>query len=494
MFLEITDATAIVLMILFSILAVFLSIIIFRSIRRESRRYKEEKSIAIEGLLTKSAINSQISSYLSKIPKDSNFSLLMLEIQQYDDIVDAFGLKEAERALEKAIFKVVQALPKRIQIASYGGTKFLFFLRSEYDRFFAIDLARKVINIVNRPIKIFRETNINFVSNVGICFYPKHGTKFKQLLNSLNIALHNAIKAGSNKYVIYSQDMKSEFSDNIEYHFEIKEAIEKKEFILLYQPIINIETNELYGFESYVRWQHPKHGLLAPIQFLNIMEQSGDISWIGNWGLEEVIKEYYDIKRNFPTLDIKFTVNISPRQLMDSDIAPNFGKILKRYKMQADKICLEVQEYSTYEKNNTIKNNLLRLKRLGFRIAINGFGLDYSTFSELDAMPIDTIRLDQYFFDKEKESFLKGKLTSLIVDFAKQNKKIVIAEVVETAEMLQMVKDFGIRYVQGYIYSKPILPHEMQEYIANRSWVSFSKDEKVKQLEDLKEIIDEEFI
>src|SRR5690554_8126907 len=92
----------------------------------------------------------------------------MLEIQQYDDIVDAFGLKEAERALEKAIFKVVQALPKRIQIASYGGTKFLFFLRSEYDRFFAIDLARKVINIVNRPIKIFRETNINFVSNVGI--------------------------------------------------------------------------------------------------------------------------------------------------------------------------------------------------------------------------------------------------------------------------------------------------------------------------------------
>jgi EAL domain-containing protein (putative c-di-GMP-specific phosphodiesterase class I) len=324
--------------------------------------------------------------------------------------------------------------------------------------------------------------------------YPKHGTKFKQLLNSLNIALHNAIKAGSNKYVIYSQDMKSEFSDNIEYHFEIKEAIEKKEFILLYQPIINIETNELYGFESYVRWQHPKHGLLAPIQFLNIMEQSGDISWIGNWGLEEVIKEYYDIKRNFPTLDIKFTVNISPRQLMDSDIAPNFGKILKRYKMQADKICLEVQEYSTYEKNNTIKNNLLRLKRLGFRIAINGFGLDYSTFSELDAMPIDTIRLDQYFFDKEKESFLKGKLTSLIVDFAKQNKKIVIAEGVETAEMLQMVKDFGISYVQGYIYSKPILPHEMQEYIANRSWVSFSKDEKVKQLEDLKEIIDEEFI
>lgn len=470
MFLEINDATAIVLMILFTILAFFLATLAYKSVRKENQRFKEEKSISIEGLLSKSAINSQISSYLSKISSDSNFSLLLLEIQEFEDIVDAFGNKEAERALEKAIFKVLHSLPKRVQIASYGGTRFLIFLKTEYDRFFAIDLARKIISIVNRPVKIFRETNVNFISNIGICFYPKHGSKFKQLMNSLNIALHNAVKAGGNKYIIYSQNMKSEFNENVEYHFEIKEAIEKKEFIMQYQPIVDVKVNGLYGFEAYVRWQHPKHGILTPVQFLNIMEQSGDISWIGVWGLETIIMQSYELNRDFPDLKLKFTMNISPRQLMDDKIADEFGKLIKKYKMVSSKISLEIAEFSTYEKNTVIKNNITRLKKLGFRIAINGFGLDYSTLTSLENMPIDTIRLDKHFFDKEKESNIKMKLTNLIVDYAKEHNIVVIAEGVEDDEMLEMVNSVGIKLVQGYIFSKPLAADDLNKYITLRGW------------------------
>lgn len=493
MFLEVSDATATVLMILLTVAMVVLSIFLFKSIKKERIRYKEEKAINIEGVMSRYAIDSQISSYLSKITADQNFSLLLLEIQEYDDIVAAFGQREAERALEKAIFKVVQAIPKRIQIASYGGTKFLFFLKPEYDRFFAIDFARKIIAIVNKPIKIFRDTNINFISNVGICFYPKHGTKLKQLINSLNIALHNAKISGTNKYVIYSQAMTSDLNDNIEYHFEIKEAIEKKEFILMYQPIINVEKNEIYGFEAFVRWQHPKHGILTPIQFLNIMEQSGDISWIGTWGLESIVKEYINIQKSYPDLDLVYTINISPRQLMDTDLANNFSKIIRKYRIKAEKIYLKVQEYATYENNEIIKNNLLKLKRLGFKVAINGFGLDYTTFSELDSMPIDTIRLDKYFFEKENESYLKNKLASLIIDFAIQHDKTVIAEGVETVEMLKMIRDLGIKIVQGYIYSKPLLPNEMVSYIENKNWIKVAKGEKVNQAEE-NELMDVDYI
>src|SRR5690554_4611138 len=198
--------------------------------------------------------------------------------------------------------------------------------------------------------------------------------------------------------------MKSEFSDNVEYHFEIKEAIEKKEFIMLYQPIIDTDKNEIYGFEAYVRWEHPKHGILTPVQFLNIMEQSGDISWIGVWGLETIIAQNYELNRSFPDLKLQFTINISPRQLMDDKIADEFGKMIKKYKMLSSKISLEIAEYSTYEKNSVIKHNIERLKRLGFKIAINGFGLDYAGLTDLASMPIDTIRLDQHFFEKEQET------------------------------------------------------------------------------------------
>lgn len=488
MFLEISDATAVVLMILFSTLAGFIVYLLLNSIRKERQRYKEEKSISIEGLLSKSAINSQINTYLSKITPDSNFSLMLLEIQDFDDISNAFGNKEAERALEKAIIKVVHALPKRVIIASYGGTRFLIFLKSEYDRFFAIDLARKVISIVNRPIKIFRETNVNFISNIGVCFYPQHGTKFKHLINSLNIALHNAVKAGGNKYIIYSPNMKVEFNDNVEYHFEIKEAIEKKEFIMQYQPVINISQNDIHGFEAFVRWQHPKYGILSPVQFLNIMEQSGDISWIGVWGLETIIMHNYDLNRDFPDKKYQFTLNLSPRQLMDDKLVDEFGKLIRKYKMTTSKITLEISEYSTYEKNTVIKNNIDRLKKLGFKIAINGFGLDYSTLTSLETMPIDTIRLDKYFFDKEEDTNIKVKLTSLIVDTAKQYEKVVIAEGIETIEMLELVKKAGIELVQGYIYSKPLPVEDVSAFIKRRGWEAEYKEHlkpKVKSQEPL---------
>lgn len=488
MFLEISDATAVVLMILFSTLAGFIVYLLLNSIRKERQRYKEEKSISIEGLLSKSAINSQINTYLSKITPDSNFSLMLLEIQDFDDISNAFGNKEAERALEKAIIKVVHALPKRVIIASYGGTRFLIFLKSEYDRFFAIDLARKVISIVNRPIKIFRETNVNFISNIGVCFYPQHGTKFKHLINSLNIALHNAVKAGGNKYIIYSPKMKVEFNDNVEYHFEIKEAIEKKEFIMQYQPVINISQNDIHGFEAFVRWQHPKYGILSPVQFLNIMEQSGDISWIGVWGLETIIMHNYDLNRDFPDKKYQFTLNLSPRQLMDDKLVDEFGKLIRKYKMTTSKITLEISEYSTYEKNTVIKNNIDRLKKLGFKIAINGFGLDYSTLTSLETMPIDTIRLDKYFFDKEEDTNIKVKLTSLIVDTAKQYEKVVIAEGIETIEMLELVKKAGIELVQGYIYSKPLPVEDVSAFIKRRGWEAEYKEHlkpKVKSQEPL---------
>ncbi len=471
MFLEMNGPTTIVLVIVITAVIVSLAILLYRSARKEKNRYKEEKAITIEGLLSKSAITSQITSYLSKTSSDSNFSLLLLEIQDFDSVIDAFGKKEAERTLEKAIYRVIHSLPKRIQIASFGGTRFILFLKTDYDRFFAIELSKKIITLVNRPIKIFRDTSINFVSNIGIAFYPKHGTKFRQLVNSLDMSLYNAVKSGENKFMVFSQSFKTDSSDNVEYHFEIKEAIEKKEFIMQYQPIIDTQNQTIYGFEAFVRWQHPKHGMLSPVQFLNIMEQTGDISWIGSWGLETIIKESYDIARELPDLKLMFTINISPKQLMSDKIADEFGRLVKKYKMNTSRISLEIAEYSQYEKNSVIKANLSRLIKLGFPITINGFGLDYSTLADLETMEVDIIRLDKYFFDKENESFLKNRLTSVIVDFATKHERIVIAEGVESEGMLNMVKESGIKYVQGYIYSKPLFSQELLEYIKKQTWL-----------------------
>lgn len=469
MFLEITQSTTIVLFILTIIITLTFTFFLYSRVRRERIRYKEEKSISLDGLLSKSAITSQINTYLTRITTDVNFSLLLIDFDEYLTISDAFGKKETDRALEKVVFRIVQELPKRVQIASFGGTQFLVFMKSDYDRFQCIELAKNLLEIIRRPVKIYRETNVNFYASIGVCFYPKHGLKFKQLLNSLNIALHNAQRTGGNKYVIYSSNMNNT-GEKIEFHYEIKEAIEKKEFILNYQPIINIKDNDIYGVESFVRWNHPKHGILSPVQFLNIMEQSGEITWIGTWGLESLIKEYFDFLRLYPEKKLIFTMNVSPKQMMDDRIADEFGKIIRKYRMPAEQITLEVEDFSNFQKNNMIVQNIMRLRKLGFKIATNGINLDYSTLSTLDTMPIDMIKLDNHFFYQEKESFMKDKLADLIVDFVNKHQKIIIAEGVETLDMLESIKGYGIDLIQGYYFSKPIVSLELQDYIKNKSW------------------------
>jgi EAL domain-containing protein (putative c-di-GMP-specific phosphodiesterase class I) len=196
----------------------------------------------------------------------------------------------------------------------------------------------------------------------------------------------------------------------------------------------------------------------------------------------------YDLNRDFPDKKYQFTLNLSPRQLMDDKLVDEFGKLIRKYKMTTSKITLEISEYSTYEKNTVIKNNIDRLKKIGFKIAINGFGLDYSTLTSLETMPIDTIRLDKYFFDKEEDTNIKVKLTSLIVDTAKQYEKVVIAEGIETIEMLELVKKAGIELVQGYIYSKPLPVEDVSAFIKRRGWEAEYKEHlkpKVKSQEPL---------
>jgi hypothetical protein len=156
---------------------------------------------------------------------------------------------------------------------------------------------------------------------------------------------------------------------------------------------------------------------------------------------------------------------------MNDEITTEFNKVMKKFKMPAEHIALEISDYSIYEKNSLVKSNLARLKKLGFLIAINGFGLDYSTMSTLDSKPIDIIKLDRKFFEREKESYMKVKLADLIVEFAKEKNKTVIAEGVENENMLQTAKDANIGIAQGYYFAKPMVSPDLNSYIQAGIWV-----------------------
>lgn len=435
----------------------------------ERKRIMEEKTLAMEGVLSKSEISSIITSYMAKVGKEGQFSLIYVDLDKFSDFVNAFGQNESTKILEKIVKNMESAIPKGVKISRLQNDEFLIFMTMDYDRTEVVNLANKLKVAINRSIKLFGDTSINATGSIAIAFYPVHGATLKDLLDSLKIATYVIKKNGGNNIRVYSDEMNDEGGEHIEYYYQIKHAIQHKEFQLFYHPMIDVKNQELYGVEALIRWNHPEHGLLSPFKFLGIMEQSGDIQWIGLWGLETLIKTSQELKQEFPKRNIYFSLNLSPKQLMNDTLPMDFQKILKKYRASADDFILEIIEFAVFERQENIFKNLKKLKEMGFKIAIDGFGLDYATLSKVEQLDIDIIKLDNEFL-KEEESYMKAKFATLLVEFAKKNNYVVICEVIESEEMMKEAENYDINIMQGFYFSKPLSAESLKGYIGTESW------------------------
>jgi diguanylate cyclase (GGDEF)-like protein len=453
------------------VLLIMLALIYFlgRSVLNEQKKIKEEKTLSLEGVLSKSEMSSLVTSYMARIGKEGQFSLIYIDLDKFSDFINAFGQTESEKILEKIVKNMEYVLPKGVKIARIQNDEFMIFLTMDYDRTEAVDLGNKLKTSIARSIKLFGDTQINATGSIAIAFYPIHGATLKDLIDSLKIATYIIKKNGGNAVRVYSDEMSDLGGEHVEYYYQIKHAIQHKEFQLFYHPMINTKTNELFGVEALIRWNHPEHGLLSPFKFLGIMEQSGDVNWIGLWGLETLIKTHQELKQEFPKRDMFFSMNLSPKQLMSETLAMDFQKILKKYRMNAGSIILEIIEFAVFDKQVNIFKNLKKLKELGFMIAIDGFGLDYATLSRVEDLEIDIIKLDNEFL-KEEESYMKAKFASLLVEFAKKNKYEVICEVIESEEMVKEAKNYDIYIMQGFYFSKPLSAEALRGYIGTEAW------------------------
>ncbi len=453
------------------VIVILIALIYFLAVSffKERHRLRDERTLTIEGILTKTEMLSLISSFITKASGDMQFSLMYIELDKFDDYENAFGVTESERIIEKIVRNIETAISRNIKIARMQKDELILALPYEYDRTETMEISTKVKNAIAKQIRLFGDTTINASASIAIVFYPAHGRNVKELLNSLQIASYIIKKSGGNAIRIYSDEMSSEEGEHVEYYYQIKHAIQHKEFQLFYHPIIDVQTNTIYGAEALIRWNHPEHGLLSPFKFLGIMEQSGDIHWIGLWGLETIIKTYQEISQMFPTIDFKVTMNLSPKQLMSDTLFQDFQKILKKYRMNAKHIVLEIVEFTLFDRQDVIRKNLGLLKQLGFQIAIDGFGLDFQTLEKVASLDVDIIKLDSGFLSEE-EDFMRTKFANLIVDFAKVNHCEIICELIETKDLMIAAKTYGIHLLQGYYFSQPISAEALRGYIGVSAW------------------------
>lgn len=438
------------------VLTIVVIYLLVRGIKRDigaSISNSDEYFSSVKGLKSRGQLIDELNNYIDTHP-NPELTLIYADIDNFKGINDAFGQRQGDIVLTTIAKNLVKILPRYASIANFAGDDFVIFIRGDYSYERIESFIAEVQNVISDPIKIF-EDEVKLSASIGIVQAPYNGRHSNVLLSNLEVAMYVSKREGKNRYTFFDAELSDKEADNASYYKQVKKAIARNEFTLYYQPIIDLNSGEIVGLESLVRWNHPEMGLIQPGKFLNILEQTGDINWIGIWGFETIIKFSIEWRKTFPKSQLVFSFNLSPKQLMSPTIVDDFRLLLKKYKEEASNYCLEIIEFALFERYGQIKNNLFDLKSLGFKIAIDDFGLDYSTLNRLEQLSVDVIKLNRTFAKNTKESYLSEKVTEMLAQYADKENKMVVVEGLENLETVNYFANLGIKLGQGYYFSEP---------------------------------------
>ena len=435
-------------------------------IKKNVEHFKEEDDVIADNVVPKSHLVKEINKYIKKIGSFGAATLIYLDIDDFTDINEIFGQKAGDEVLRNVAIRILKVLPYRASLCRYQNDEFLIFIKNEDGREVVDKLCNAILEEVSKPISIHLGDTISLTASIGICFFPQAGIEWKELINNLELTTYVSKRDGGNKLTNYYATLSDDELQNIEYYKEIKEAIHKKEFELYYQPIIDLENHVIFGAEALMRWNHPTNGVLPPEKFIPIMEQSGDIRWVGEWGIENMIRFQLEMKEKYPEMPMVFSLNLSTKQLVNVELANNLIDIAKRYNIEPKNIMFEINDFIVYEKIGSIKTNILKLKDYGFKIAVDGFVLDGFSVQTIQRSPIDVIKLGRSFLSNIDNNYTKERLLDILNEFARENNHLILAEGIEDKEGAVYIKENGVGIGSGYYFSRPLSMSDFTEYVS----------------------------
>ena len=466
MFLAIDDpAVTVFLCVLAIVVTVGLGVLFAFFIKKNVEHFKEEDEVIAENVLPKTQMIKEINKYIKKIGTFGAATFIYIDIDDFTDINEIFGRKAGDEILRNTAIRIIKSLPYRASICKYKNDEFLVFIKNEDNKETVSKICENMLAEISKPILIQAGDSIKLTASMGVCFYPQAGLEWKELINNLELTTFVSKRDGGNKLTNYYATLSDDELQNIEYYKEIKAAIHKKEFILYYQPIIDMEKHTIFGVEALMRWNHPTQGVLPPEKFIKIMEQSGDIKWVGEWGIENMIRCQLDMLEKYPEMPMMFSLNLSTKQLVNVDLANNLIEIAKKYNIEPKNIMFEINDFIVYEKIGSIKTNVLKLKDFGFKIAVDGFVLDGYSVETIQRSPIDVIKLGRSFLSTKDNNYIKERLLDILHNFAKDNNRLILAEGIESAEAAVYIKNQHVNIGSGYYFSKPLSVPEFAEYV-----------------------------
>ena len=484
-----SDGGAVVLTFVAVIVAAALGFLFLLIIRRNIRKEKEESEVIVEDAVTRRAMEDSVRNYIKKVDRFGAMTLMYVDIDGFADLNEVFGHDACDLMLKEIANRILRVIPYNASICRYQNDEFMVFIKDEDNINRLESIASRIVTSAQTPYQVLVGESITLSVSVGMAIYPNAGQTFEELYSNLELTTYVSKRDGGNKYTNFYATIRDEEYDNMTYFQEVKVAIQRKEFQLYYQPILNLTDKVVQGAEALMRWNHPTKGVQSPATFLKVLEQSGDIKWVGEWGIETMIRMHNSMAEKFPTMPLRLSLNLSTKQLLDPNLASSFIEIMNKAQAKPEWFMLEINDFMMVERIAVIKTNIYKLRDYGFKIAVDGFELDGAAVQNIQKSPVDIIKLGRSFLKDVENNFMKERLLQILVKYAQDNNKQLISEGIETAEIAKYVKQQNVSLGQGYYFAKPMTDEAFEEYIEKRQYQVLLDD--VTALEDNEALFNE---
>jgi diguanylate cyclase (GGDEF)-like protein/PAS domain S-box-containing protein len=401
--------------------------------------------------------------------------VMLIDLDRFKFVNDSMGHKAGDVLLMTVAARLRSSLRDTDTVARLSGDEFVVILSEHAEEPLSSDIVQRVMDSVAQPVML--GTKEFFVTcSIGVAAYPSDGTPADSLIEHADIAMYRAKKLGRNNFQFYTPAMNEESLERVRIESALRNALDRNEFVLHYQPQVDLKSGRIVGMEALIRWKHPELGMVPPSRFVGVAEDTGLIVPIGAWVMRTAClqnKAWQDAGLG----RLRVAVNLSARQFSATDLVPGIEQVLLDTGLEPSCLELELTE-SLFMSDVTPAVELLhRMKSLGVKLSIDDFGTGYSSFSYLSRFPIDVLKIDRSFVNDISHDANDAAIVASIIALAHNLRLSVIAEGVETAEQLDYLRHQGCDEMQGYYFSRPLPAQEFEQLLRQRRALTTSEDE-----------------
>ena len=401
---------------------------------------------------------------------ESQLAVLIIDLDGFKYINDTVGHQCGDQLLIEVARRLRSVTRKTDTLARIGGDEFCLVLSDLYKAADSFQVAHTCLEILRKPFLI-AEREYSISASIGVSCYPEHGAEPELLQQNADTAMYHAKFNGKNGVQVFTPEINAHLRERLELMADLRHALENGELHLVYQPQF-VSSGVLVGFEALLRWNHSKRGIIPPDKFIPIAEETGFIVPLGNWVLDQACRQLASWRRSGHS-KLRIAVNVSTLQFERQDWMETISDTLKRNGVPASCLELELTETVVMKNCERAAVRLTELRKLGVSSAIDDFGTGYSSLRYLQNLPIDTLKIDQSFIRDLDPSTAglsgNGAIVQAIVTLAQQLGLRVVAEGVETPEELEVLRQLGCDFVQGYLFSRPMSVEDCEHFLSSSS-------------------------